>query len=180
MIQRVAVCGAPLTGKTTILMALGQISGTDKIQRSFSETENLARLDVDLNGKQVTFITISGNFNHTSSKVVSKILSGASLVIYVFSALTTVQQSFKEQKREIEEINRQRLFWGLYTQEADLVGASWRTTPWVFVLNKVDLGTRNPLSQEIPESLQYETFSCIATQNHGIAQLSEKVGQLLK
>lgn len=180
MIQRVAVCGAPLTGKTTILMALGQITDAGRIQRSFSDTENLARLDVNYYDKQVAFITISGNFNYASSKVIPKILSGASAVVYVCSALPNAQQPFLEQKRLSEESDRQRLFWNMYTQEADRVGASWINIPWVFVLNKVDLGNRNPLSQEIPEALLSETLSCIATKNQGIAQLSEKVGQLLK
>jgi hypothetical protein len=177
MVQRVAICGAPLTGKTTILTALGRSVGADPIRRSFGDTENIARLDMDYYGKQVAFITISGNFNHTTSKIVAKILSGVHIVIYVCSALPNIERSSSEKKYALEETDRQKLFWRLYTQEAEQVGASWRTIPWIFVLNKVDVGNRNPLSQEIPEALQSEMISCIATQNAGILPLFEKVAQ---
>jgi Fe2+ transport system protein B len=180
MVQRIALCGAPLTGKTTLLAALGRRMGTEQILRSFGATENLSRVDIRYQGKQAALITVSGTFHHTSSTVLPTILSGVRAVVYVCAARATVHAPGSAEHHDREEAHRQHFFWDVYTREAEKVGSSWRSIPWIIVLNKIDLGRRNPLSEHIPESLQTDLLSCSATHGEGVAQLCKKVISLLE
>jgi hypothetical protein len=154
--------------------------GIEKILRSFGDTENLARVNIEHLDKQVALITVSGTFHYTSSKIVPKLLSGARAVVYVCSALPPTQPSGTEEKHDREESDRQRFFWELYTREAEKVRSSWHDIPWTIVLNKTDLGHRNPLSSDIPETLQTDVISCVATQTTGVTELWQRIIALLE
>lgn len=177
MKRRIMICGAPRAGKTTIVSGLGNYANAEPMLRSFSTKENLARIDVSLSNVQLALITISGSFNYLESQTAPKLLAGASAIIYVCSAVKESLHSEPSSGHNFDNL-KQLFFWDLYVQHAKQVESSWINIPWIFVLNKIDLGTVNPLSGVIPKMFQSEIIPTSATQGQGISDLFQKIANL--
>lgn len=159
--KKIAVCGTPLAGKTTLLYQFAQHTNSKHIQTSQQRWEKKTRLKVPTNEGCIVFSTLTGLFNPERRNLVSELMVGISVVIYVSSTVPP-QQS-------------EEMYFRLYTEEATRKRVSWTEIPWIFVLNKVDLGDYNPLLLHIPVQFHDDIIHCSATQGIGIDQLWQRI-----
>jgi GTPase SAR1 family protein len=162
LIKKIAFCGAPLAGKTTLLRAIAQVIGSDRVRTRFGEAENITRLDVPLSDRTVLCVTISGAFyRHKQSGVVTEVLKQAAMIVYACSA--------------VPPKNAEPEYFNLYATEATRLHVSWVDIPWLFVLTKTDLSGDNSLQRFIPSQYHAQILACAALQGKGIAELWQRI-----
>jgi predicted GTPase len=157
---KIALVGRPLAGKTTILQCFARRTHNSHFTTEFDETKRIAQLDIALHGLSLHFVTISGAFV-PSEDIIPKILTGASVIVFVISV-----SGAKEEQQH---------FFKQYVSHASCVDAHWNDIPWIFVLNKVDLGKRNPLLADIPAQFHNDIVHCVAREDKGIEQLWQQI-----
>jgi predicted GTPase len=156
---KIALGGAPMVGKTTILDCFAKRNQNSRFTIEFDETKRITQLDIELLRLHTCFITVSGAY--IDKEVIPKVFTSAMVVVYVISA----SAGSEEQQRIFEQ----------YVSDTLHVGTHWDDIPWIFVLNKVDLGDDNPLRQHIPIQFHDDIIHCSATQGIGIEQLWQKI-----
>jgi predicted GTPase len=156
---KIALGGAPMVGKTTILDCFAKRNQNSRFTIEFDETKRITQLDIELLRLHTCFITVSGAYVDT--EVIPRVFTSAMVVVYVVSA----SAGSEEQQRIFKQ----------YVSDAMHVGAHWDDIPWIFVLNKVDLGNQNPLLSHIPAQFHNNIIHCSATQGIGIEQLWQKI-----
>ncbi|NJL55951.1 GTPase domain-containing protein [bacterium] len=149
----------PMGGKTTLLQSLARMHKQSDFAVHVEETKRVVQLDVVLSQLSIRFITVQGSF--LTEEFFPELLIGARCLVFVVSASAGKQ----EQQRIFEQ----------YVSYAVRVGAHWDNIPWIFVLNKVDLGNQNPLLQHIPTQFHDDIIHCSATLGIGIEQLWQKI-----
>lgn len=175
MQRRIVFCGAPQVGKTTILAALLASQHALPLTAQATVTERLVRGDVAVPPDHFTLITISGSFWYDQTPVMNWLLPGIHGVVYVgapipHDAVTQWGADAPAQERE-----RQYLFWQYYTAHAAAASALWTTIPWIFVLNKSDVGTEYPLLEWMPQTQIPLVVRSIAPSGEGIGRLWERM-----
>jgi ethanolamine utilization protein EutP (predicted NTPase) len=162
LIKKIAFCGAPLAGKTTLLRAIAQITGSDRIHTRFGEAENVTRLDVSLPDRILIGVTISGVFyRQEQSGVLTALLKQADIIVYVCST--------------IPPQNAEPKYFTMYVTEATRLHVSWADIPWLFVLTKTDLSGDNPLQRFIPPQFHTQILACAALEGKGVAELWQRI-----
>lgn len=175
MQTRIAVCGAPVVGKTTLVSQLARRTKSDCPISKSTELEVIVRADIPSPQGKTTLITLAGSFFYHQSTVLDWLLKDIHGVIYVIGALPSNRDTDAYPDEEQQEGARQALFWDLYTRHAARLRSSWSSIPWIFVLNNIDRGTTNPLLRHIPVQFHDQILPCSATQSLGIDQLWTRI-----
>ena len=162
VVRKIAFCGAPLAGKTTLLQAIAKLTNSHQIGTIFGQTENTTRLDVSLDDYTLMCVTISGVFyHHQRSGILTKLLDQADLIVYICS---TVPPKNAEPK-----------YFKLYAEEAAELQVAWTDIPWLFVLTNRDLSNDNPLQHFIPPQFHAQILRCSAPQGSGVTELWQRI-----
>lgn len=175
MQRRIAVCGAPTVGKATLLSSLIDLTGAEIPIRRSSELETIVRVDIKEPTRQTTLMTISGNFFYSQSTVLPWLVTGVHAIVYVSSVIPPLLDQAWYLGAGDDEAARQTMFWDIYTKHAAAVGSFWTSIPWIFVLNKIDVGAQNPLLARIPSAFHDTILPCSAMTHRGIPELWERL-----
>jgi len=160
--NKIVFCGAPLAGKTALLRAIAQVTNSDRIRTRFGEAENVTKLEVSVNNRELICVTISGVFyRHKQTGVLTELIKQADMIVYVCST--------------IPPKNAEPFYFNLYSNEAAHLHVSWNEIPWMFVLNKVDLSSENPLIGFIPPQFHNQIMKCAANQGRNVPDLWQKI-----
>lgn len=85
--RRVAVCGAPAVGKSSLLAALAHEMGHERPVLYGQQHANLVWLDIAHSMVRTSFLTIMGSFNHAQSSVLPWLLRSTHAIVYVVAAV---------------------------------------------------------------------------------------------
>ncbi|KPL90926.1 Rab family GTPase [Herpetosiphon geysericola] len=175
--RRIAVCGAPVVGKTTLLSAFCEHSATDEFYAKSSETERLVWMTNRNADSARTLMAASGSVL-AANNLLPWLMRNVHAIVYVIGAIEPNFEATYGLGAVQAECERQQHFWNLYTSHALAVGSRWSQIPWVFVLNKIDLGSYNPLLEYIPTDLASQIYLCSAVTKQGLAQLWDRILEL--
>jgi GTPase SAR1 family protein len=160
--KKIVILGAPMVGKTELIVSLSEVTGSSKPQAETTEVVRFVRLHVVEELREFRFITIQGPFLDRE-KVITDLLFGVDAVVYVIAPSP--------------ETGQERIFEELVSYAKNL-GVAWEEVPWVFVLNKVDISEQSPMISKIPETLQGDIVHCIATTGYGVQNLWNRIQSL--
>jgi len=175
MQRRIVFCGAPQVGKTTLLAAVLASQHALPLKAHATATERLVRGDVACPPYHFTLITISGSFWYDHTPVMNWLLPGIHGVIYVGAPIPYNAVSQWGTDAPAQEWARQYRFWEYYTAHAAAASALWTNIPWIFVLNKGDVGTEYPLLEWMPQTQLTSVVRSIASSGEGIGRLWERM-----
>jgi 50S ribosomal subunit-associated GTPase HflX len=156
---KVAIAGAPRVGKTTLLHSLAKHAPNSDFTTQAEETKRIVHLDILSSQLPIRFMAAQGPFVGFE-EVIPAILTDARIVVFVIAA-----SQGREQQGPFEQ----------YASFASDIGVHWNDVPWIFVLNKVDLGKRNPLLADIPAQFRNDIVQCVAREDKGIEQLWQQI-----
>ncbi len=160
--RKIVFCGAPLAGKTTLLLAISEMTGSKRIQTMLGKTEHITALEVALDEESIVCVTISGVFfNPEQNGVLNKLLRKADMVVYVCDT--------------VPPINAEPFYFHLYSREAARLLVSWNEIPWMFVLNKVDRSNDNPLRRFIPSQFHDQIVKCVANRGENVREIWQQI-----
>ena len=123
MQRRIAVCGAPTVGKTTLLSSLINLTGAKIPIRRSSDLETIVRVDIKEPTRQTSLMTISGNFFYSQTTVLPWLVTGVHVIVYVSSAIPPHFDQEWYLGAGGDEAARQTMFWDIYTKHAAAVGS---------------------------------------------------------
>ncbi len=188
--RTVALCGAPMCGKSMILDFFCSIAEDLTTTNELGEGhERFRRVQMSVplgprptkpfrkrigprlsSGPQPSLdssiSTAAIEFRIASGAVFYKeksiewVLDTASIICYVFSAITW---DGDEQS--------QRDYYELYRQQSEASGLQRPGVPWIYAYNKIDISPDNPFEDLIPLDLQGRTVRTCAIQGNGVYEL---------
>lgn len=176
--KNILFCGAPLTGKTTLLHRLEQSKGNlfasisnDVTQRILSITvSNFDRLISSKNTTklyEINLITIPGHIFFEREEKFDFVVSRANVIVYVISI---------ENVGTTPSLDLQKEYFNYYTNSAKKFSKLWTQIPWIMVLSKIDLGAKFPESfNDIPMELKNNIISICSFNGYGIDLLWKEI-----
>ncbi len=181
----VSICGAPLVGKRQILDALACAADCRPIAK-----RDLAKLGatlVELQLSQDTLVRsrkaslpswegpvagirlrLASGAMFYRDPTIETVISRASIVCYVIAS---------EEAGPDSEF--QNDYFNSYMTALRAKNLTWRDIPWIWILNKADLGSTNPLAQQIPQEQRGEVIPTIAIGPKGIDLVWNRIVSLL-
>ncbi len=136
--RKIAICGSPLAGKSTLLDALGRTAksgrphqemqeGSERIHSLRVSAAQLRRVGVEAAAvRDLVFVTTAGNMFY-KERVIGRVLSGADLVLFVFATLEISPPK-----------DFQMSYYEDYVACAGELGKQASAVPWIFALTKAD------------------------------------------
>ncbi len=176
--RTVAICGAPLVGKRQILNRIAEAADCHNIsEEERCSGERIVRLQVmreelarshkatlsslELPVEELELRLASGHM-FFKEPVIRAVLCGASMICYVAEP---------DETGPYKAIQEEYFQAYLDAIQEDLSPE----IPWIWVLNKVDLGSTNPLEQAIPRKQLAGVIRTDAVKGTGIGLLWEKI-----
>ncbi|MEM8532676.1 MAG: hypothetical protein AAGF95_17660 [Chloroflexota bacterium] len=156
---KIALAGAPMVGKTTLLYRLERRAPTSQLTVDADETKRIVHVTMAFPQQHLSIMAASGAF--VNDTVIPTVLTAATMVVYVIS--TGVH------------LNTQRLFFDRYVTCAAQVGVHWNDVPWLFVLNIVEPLVENPLLDQIPPSFHDTIMRCVAITEQGVDDIWQRM-----
>ncbi len=182
----VSICGAPLVGKWQILDKLARAVDCRPIaQRNLGKPGvNLVRLHVSRDkldrSRKATLsswetpvaeiqLRLTSGAMFYREPAIEGVLMGASIVCYV------VASEEGGPNREFQED-----YFNSYMDILREKNLTWDDVPWFWILNKVDLGSTNPLKHEIPREQQARIIPTVAIKATGVDLVWKRILNLLE
>jgi hypothetical protein len=162
--KTIGVCGAPYAGKTRTMFAIGKLTGS-RPKVLTKELDRILQLTVKADNYEVNFYWAGGVIWY-KDQVANNILSKSDAVIYLISS-------------EPQAAQLQNEFFELYGNTASKLRKSWKEIPWIWVLNKIDLGKDIPSAIDIPVELKKTAIPTVAENHIGVDILWQRVLDLL-
>jgi GTPase SAR1 family protein len=153
----IGLCGAPKVGKTETLERLCSLLGVST--QSSHEIKPPDRI-ISLAASDVEIHTAPGVLIYRDAAM-KKVVSKVDAIIYVISAdpcRTDQEGLFQRDIRMAKRLKK-----------------TWNDVPWLFVLNKTDLGNDHSIISELPAELRQSMVRTVALTGEGIDQLWQRI-----
>ncbi len=161
----VSICGEPKVGKSTLISALAELTGA-RHDENIADAEEIIgswspihSITVPFNEKQLLVRTMRGAFTYPE-RAYEHALAVADAVVYVLSA----ECSGEAEKWEREEYDRHRSI-------AERIGKTPAAVPWIFALNKTDIGNQEASAFELAQANDCPLVRTSAKHGIGIPSL---------
>lgn len=176
--KNILFCGAPLTGKTTLLYRLEQSKGSlfasissNVEQKILSITvknfDNLIFSNNTTKLYEINLITIPGHVFFEREEKFDFVVSQTNVIVYVIST---------ENVGATPSLDLQREYFNYYTSSAKKFSKLWTQIPWIMVLSKIDLGTKFPEPfSDVPIELKNHIISVCSFSGYGIDSLWKEI-----
>jgi hypothetical protein len=161
--HNISLCGIPYSGKKEIMHRLLEMneSARTSLTKESTQGNNILHLNI---GDSLKISTIHGNY--LSLRKTYSLLPKQDIIIYIIDPLAERSQS--------QYIFLKQFL--LFSKERNIL---WNTIPWIWVLNKIDYSTENPLIDIIPKHFHDKIINCSAIQNKGIDKIWQRIIVLL-
>ena len=180
--RSIAICGAPLVGKRELLTRLAEAADCHHlVNEELSSGERIVRLRLvrselarsrkarlspwESPVDEIDVRLVSGAM-FFEVPVIETVLNGAHMIVYVIATGEAgPDQDF------------QYSYFRMYKREAQR--SLLPNAPWIWVLNKVDMGSTNPLEHHIPDEKRPSVIDTVAITGVGIEAVWKRIDDLL-
>ncbi len=164
----VGICGAPLSGKATLLRAMSKRLNAGAPREALDDTGRLRSFEATSRERRWRFICTTGHIFYERA-MIHRILDEVQVVCYVFASTGAAADVAEED----EQYQLERFY--AHESEAQELGRHWTDVPWVFVLNKIDYGAKNPFLNVIPAHLRGNLTKTSAIKGKGVKALLGRI-----
>lgn len=159
---RIGVAGAPSSGRITLLKAISARSGGDAVWEP-GESDAITTLILNFKNVRLEFVSLHGELIKSGMST-DNVINYADLGLFVIDS--------GEERRGVMD---QQLYLACYEESVFRIRRGWEGIPWLFVLNKVDQSSQNPLKNHIPELYRNKVLNVAAITGIGIDELIKQI-----